>query len=138
MPALSSNEMRIGVDLVRISRIEDSLRRFGERFLQRLFHPEEIAYAKAAPALRAQRLAARFAAKEAALKALRLAHEGVAWRDIEVRRDSDGDCALILHGSAALAARRLGLAVAGLSLTHEGDYAGAVVLARADPLTASH
>jgi holo-[acyl-carrier protein] synthase len=123
----------VGIDLVRISRIEDSLSRFGERFLNRLFHRDEIAYALSAPAVCAQRLAARFAAKEAVLKALRVAHCGIAWRDIEVRRASDGDCALILHGTAQRAARDASLQVTSLSLSHEGDYAAAVVLVEHDP-----
>jgi holo-[acyl-carrier protein] synthase len=131
MSTAKSAKFRVGIDLVRISRIEDSLQRFGERFLKRVFHPDEISYAKAAPFLSAQRLAARFAAKEAALKALRLAHRGVSWRDIEVRRAYDGDCALILHGGALLAAHEAGIEFESVSLTHEGDYASAVVLARA-------
>jgi len=122
---------RVGIDLVRISRIDESLMRFGERFMRRVFHADEIVYAmEAPPALRAQRLAARFAAKEAAMKALRVAHRGVPWREIEVRRSADGDCALVLHGSASQAACDAGFAVASLSLTHEGDYAAAVVLAQ--------
>ncbi len=124
----SQHHPRVGIDLVRVSRIEESLARFGQRFLERLFHRDEIAYALAAPAACAQRLAARFAAKEAALKALNVAHRGVSWRDIEVRRHQDGDCALVLHGSARSAARESGLEVTSLSLTHEGDYAAAVVL----------
>lgn len=121
---------RVGIDLVRVSRIEESLSHFGQRFLRRLFHQDEIAYALASPATCAQRLAARFAAKEAALKALNVTRHGVAWRDIEVRRDADGACALVLHATARSAARQRGLAVVSLSLTHEGDYAAAVVLAQ--------
>lgn len=121
---------RVGIDLVQVSRIEESLQKFGERFLRRLFHRDEIAYALASPVACSRRLAARFAAKEAALKALHVADRGVSWRDIEVRRASDGDCALVLHGSAQRAAREAGLEVASLSLTHEGDYAAAVVLVR--------
>ena len=129
--ALASSP-RVGIDLVRISRIEESWRRFGERFLRRLFHADEIAYAMSSPALSAQRLAARFAAKEAVLKALRVAHRGIAWHEIEVRRGGDGDCALVLHGAAGLAARDAGLRVSAVSLTHEGDYAAAVVLMHPD------
>src|SRR5690349_2363078 len=109
---IASPSPRIGIDLVQIGRIEESLERFGERFTQRLFHEDEIAYAMAAPpALRAQRLAARFAAKEAALKALCLAGRGIGWREIEVRRKNDGDCMLILHGAAQKAAHEAGLKV---------------------------
>lgn len=128
---------RVGIDLVRVSRIEESLQRFGDRFLRRLFSEHEVEYALDAPALSAQRLAARFAAKEAALKALRIAHCGVALRDIEVRRDGSGDCSLVLHGSAHQAARQAGLAVASVSLTHEGDYAAAVVLVQPNSFSPS-
>ena len=133
----SHSPSRVGIDLVRISRIEESLKRFGDRFLTRVFHRDEIAYAVAAPAVCAQRLAARFAAKEAAMKALHVAHRGIAWRDIEVRRASDGDCALVLHGSARSAAHEAGLEVTSLSLTHEGDYAAAVVLVQPQTLPSS-
>ncbi len=131
MPSPTAPQPRVGIDLVRISRIEESLQRFGDRFVRRLFHEDEILYAMAAPAARrAEYLAARFAAKEATIKALRVAHHGISWRDIEVRRSTDGDCALVLHGAAEKAAHEAGLSVASLSLTHEGDYAAAVVLAQ--------
>jgi holo-[acyl-carrier protein] synthase len=96
--------------------------------MQRLFHADEIAYATEAPALTAQRLAARFAAKEAAITALRRPAQGVGLRNIEVRRDSDGDCSIQLHGAARTVAADAGMTVTSISLTHEGDYAAAVVL----------
>lgn len=69
MPNVSQPQPRVGIDLVRISRIEESLQRFGDRFVRRLFHKDEIVYAMSAqPARRAERLAARFAAKEAAAR----------------------------------------------------------------------
>ena len=80
--------MKVGIDLVDVSRIAASIDAFGERFLRRVFTEGEIAYARSAPALTAERLAARFAAKEAAKKALEL--EGVAWRDLEVARSPNG------------------------------------------------
>jgi holo-[acyl-carrier protein] synthase len=135
MPTAPLTSSRVGIDLVQISRIEASLQRFGDRFLRRLFHADEIAYALQAPALSAQRLAARFAAKEAALKALRIADKGIAWHEIEVRRADDGDCTLLLHGAADAAAREAGMSIASLSLTHEGDYAGAVVLVQPHSLS---
>mgnify|MGYP003396895611 CR=1 FL=1 len=76
----------VGVDLVRVSEIRASLDRLGERFLTRLFTTAEIAYVTSAPALASERLAARFAAKEAALKAFGIAVVGIDWRDIEVRQ----------------------------------------------------
>src|SRR5438445_5736332 len=97
--------MRVGIDLVRVSRVAASLERFGERFLRRVFTPAEIAYATASPSLTAERLAARFAAKEAAVKALGLAETGVGWRQLEVVRQPSGMCQLSLHGAALDAAR---------------------------------
>ena len=115
---------RVGIDLVRVSRIEESLNAFGDRFLRRCFTAGEIAYATAAPAQRGERLAARFAAKEAARKALR-APDGLGWRQIEVQREPSGACNLLLHGDAARVAGPCSTAV---SLSHEGDLATAVVL----------
>lgn len=119
----------VGIDLVRVSRIAESMRSFGPRFLQRLFTPDEQAYSTADPAVAAERLAARFAAKEAARKALRL-EGGVGWRQIEVRRNPDGACDLVLHDRAAELA---GPAEIALSMSHEGDLATAVVVIRRIP-----
>jgi holo-[acyl-carrier protein] synthase len=120
--------MTVGIDLVRVSRITESLANFGERFLRRVFTDGEIAYATATPDLAAERLAARFAAKEAAFKALGLADHG-NWRDIEVTRAPSGACALSLHGATRDAANEAGVVDLAVSLSHEGDYATAVVLA---------
>jgi holo-[acyl-carrier protein] synthase len=120
--------LRVGIDLVQVSRIAASLDAFGERFLRRIFTPGEIAYATAAPAHTAERLAARFAAKEAAIKAFGLAERGVGWRQIEVRREPGGACALVLHGEAAAIARAEGIEEFAVSLSHEGDLATAIVI----------
>lgn len=122
----------LGIDIVHIPRIEDSLRSFGERFEERMFTAAEAAYARAAPRQRAERLAARFAAKEAAIKALSLSEAGVDWRDIEVLRQDDGGCRLALHGKALQALRALGGAGALVCLSHDGDYAAAVVAVASD------
>ena len=103
-------------------RVEESLARFGERFLRRVFTEGEIAYATSAPALAAERLAARFAAKEAAIKALGLADQGIGWRQIEVERQASGKCRVVLHGAARAAAARAGVGALSVSLSHEGDY----------------
>ncbi|MBW8829951.1 MAG: holo-ACP synthase [Burkholderiales bacterium] len=125
---VGSQRTRVGIDIVQISRIGESIRRFGDRFLLRLFTADELAYASSVPTLMAQRLAARFAAKEAALKAFDLCEAGIDWRDMEVCRLPDDAYRLMLHGKAA--------AIAGasnndimLSLSHDGDYAMAVVAA---------
>jgi holo-[acyl-carrier protein] synthase len=126
---LHGGRLRVGIDVVQISRIAQSLERFGDRFMQRLFTPREIAYAQQGTGLAAERLAARFAAKEAALKAFDLGNEGVDWRDIEVRKLAGGACRLELHGKAAALAAERGAGEIALSLSHDGDYATAVVTA---------
>jgi holo-[acyl-carrier protein] synthase len=125
-----SGTLRVGIDLVLVSRIAESLERFGDRFLLRIFTDEEIAYAAAAPAQRAERLAARFAAKEATIKALRLQDRAIDWRDIEVCRTPAGFVELALRGGAAEAAAQCGASDLALSLSHEGDFATAVVVTR--------
>jgi holo-[acyl-carrier protein] synthase len=120
--------MTVGIDLVRVSRVAESLAQFGERFLKRVFTDGEIAYATASPAMAAERLAARFAAKEAAFKALGFI-DGGSWRQIEVTRQASGRCELSLHGAARDAAANAGVTGIAVSLSHEGDYATAVVVA---------
>jgi holo-[acyl-carrier protein] synthase len=120
---------RLGFDLAQISAIGESLRIFGERLAQRLFNPHELAYANSGHGVQAQRLAARFAAKEAVIKALRLSEAGVDWRDIEVVKLSGGSCAISLHGRVAQLAAAMRVGALSVSLSHEGDYAGAVVTA---------
>ncbi|WP_394827911.1 holo-ACP synthase [Pendulispora albinea] len=125
--------LRVGIDLVRVSRIAESLEHFGERFLHRIFTDAEVAYATAAPAHTPERLAARFAAKEAAMKALALADGGIGWRQIEVQRSPSGDCSLLLHGDALAHARASGVTEMAVSLSHEGDYATAIVIVHGPP-----
>jgi holo-[acyl-carrier protein] synthase len=114
------SRLRVGIDLVQVSRIAGSLDAFGERFLRRVYTDSELAYARRDP----ERLAARFAAKEAAKKALGL--DGVGWRELEVVREDSGACELVLHGAARAAA---GACTLALSMSHEGDHATAVVIA---------
>lgn len=121
--------LRVGFDVVEVTQVRNSLQQFGKRFLSRLFTEREIGYAFEGHGQCAQRLAARFAAKEAAIKAFSLSEVGVGWRDIEVCKQSDGGCRLTLHGMAAMVAARLGVSDVALSLSHDGDYAGAVVTA---------
>lgn len=118
----------IGVDLTRVDRIRHLLDRFGERFLRRVYTEGERAAAGAGPE-RARRLAARFAAKEAALKALGTGLSGgIRWRDVEVVRQPGRPPALRLHGRAAEAARRRGAERFHVTLTHDGPFAVAVVV----------
>ena len=119
-----------GVDLIEVERIERALRRHGRRFLDRLFTPAEIEYCEAGGALKCHRLAARFAAKEAALKALGTGlRDGLNWTDIEVVRDPLGKPALRLSGKAADLAAQQGIAQVHVSLSHAKDYAVAQVVA---------
>jgi len=133
----AGSQLRVGLDLVEISRIRESLDRFGDRFMRRLFSEDEISYALQGEGQSAQRLAARFAAKEAAIKAFALSEAGVGWRDIEVCKVPGGACRLALHGAAASKAAQLGVREIGLCLSHDGNYAGAVVTALCEP-TESH
>jgi holo-[acyl-carrier protein] synthase len=128
-PGGSDATLSVGIDLVAIDRMRASLAKFGERFVRRIFTDQEAAYAARTPASQAERLAARFAAKEAALKALRLADTGVGWKDMEVFRHPDGRCELQLHGKASELASRNGVSQTALSLSHDGAYASAIVVA---------
>ena len=124
----SAQRMNVGIDMVQLSRIDESLSQFGDRFLRRVFTEGEIAYATATPPLTSERLAARFAAKEATLKALDLVERGVGWREIEITRGPSGAPSLLLHGAARSAAEEAGVEHMSVSLSHEGDYATAVVI----------
>ena len=119
----------VGVDLVRIREVADSLERLGDAVdrAKRIFTDDEIAYCAAHPPLAPNRFAARFAAKEATLKALRMEDQGVDF-DIEVVRTPRRGTDLALHGAAAEWARAAGWTSSAVSLSHEGDYAIAVVV----------
>lgn len=132
LPSLQTrfSDLSVGIDVVHIERIRESLDAFAERFLRRLFTPHEIAYAQSSPAHRLCRLAARFAAKEAALKALGIAHAGIDWRDLEVVRRADGSCELAIHGRARSLSEFNDCDDVALSLSHDGDYAVAIVTLR--------
>jgi holo-[acyl-carrier protein] synthase len=117
--------VRTGIDLIEVARIQQTLERFGERFLRRVYTPEEIDYC----AGNIQRLAARFAAKEAVMKVLGTGIEGVGWRECEVVSLPRGKPVLRLHGGAARQAIALGIIATDLSLSHTREYAMAVVIA---------
>lgn len=118
-----------GVDLVSVHRIAEMLRDHGERFEARCFTADESAYAGSMPRRRAEHLAARFAAKEAVLKALGTGLSGgIAWTDIEVVRDGAGRPGLRLTGAAAEHADRLGIKSWLISLSHAGESALASVI----------
>ena len=119
----------LGTDLIEIARIQQSLDRFGERFLQRIFTAGEIAYCRRKKHA-AESLAARFAAKEAAAKALGTGiSRGIGWQEIEVRRKPGERPTLHLSGRAQERAAAMGIRNLHLSLTHSRDVAMAVVVA---------
>lgn len=115
-----------GVDIVEISRIQTVLERHGNRFLRRVYTQGELAYARG----RLSALAARWAAKEAAAKALGTGIGQVGFQDIEVVCDGLGKPELVLHGQAARLAADLHLDQFALSLSHTADYAVAFVVAQ--------
>jgi holo-[acyl-carrier protein] synthase len=118
----------LGTDLIETRRVEQSIDRFGDRFLERIFSPGEIAYCKRKKNA-AESFAARFAAKEAGAKALGTGiSRGVAWKDFEVKRETSGRPSLHLSGRAAELAAAIGVKRIQLSLTHSRDLAMAVVV----------
>ena len=128
----------VGLDLCLISRMARALSRSEGRFAARVFTADEQLYcdARAEPA---QHYAARFAAKEAILKALGVP-DGLRWHELEIVKTASGGPRIVLHGAAQQAADRLHVAQLHLSLTHQGDAACAVVIAESlggahDPAT---
>ena len=117
-----------GIDIAEVPRIAAAIERHGERFLRRVFTEGEIAYCDS-KANRIERYAARFAAKEAAMKALGTGwNHGVRWRDVEVRRQPGGRPTMAFHGRAAEFAAKLGAAHVALSLSHTAEQAIAQVI----------
>jgi holo-[acyl-carrier protein] synthase len=121
-----------GVDMIEIERITEVIARYGDRFCRRVYLPGEIMYCRRKRNA-AESFAARFAAKEAAAKALGTGIQaGVGWQDIEVVRAPSGKPSLIFHGRAATLARQLGASHAVISLTHTKTQALAQVLLEND------
>ena len=120
----------LGTDLIEISRIEESIQQFGQRFLDRIYTTGEINYCQRKKKHAAESFAARFAAKEAGAKALGTGIScGVSWKEFEVRREPGGKPSLHLSGRARELADELGIRRLTLSLTHSRDVALAVVVA---------
>src|SRR3984893_14523093 len=119
----------LGTDLIETRRVQQSIDRFGDRFLERIFSPWEIAYCQRKKNA-AESFAARFAAKEAGAKALGTGiSRGVSWKEFEVRREAGGRPTLHLSGRAAELAEAMGVRRVQLSLTHSRELALAVVVA---------
>ena len=120
--------MGTGTDIIEIARIRASIERYGARFVERIFTPGEIAYCKRKKNA-AESYAGRFAAKEAAAKALGTGiSRGVTWREIEVVRRPGERPTLQLHGRAAVRAATLGAMAASVSISHSRELALATVL----------
>lgn len=118
----------LGLDIAEIDRIEAAITRYGAPFLERLYTPEEVAYCESHKN-RFERYAGRFAAKEAAMKALGTGwRHGIRWRDIEVVRAPGGKPTLNLEGVAREFATRLGARNILLTITHSGNFALAQVI----------
>jgi len=116
-----------GVDIAEVPRIRASIEKYGQRFLERVFTPGEIAYVEK-KANKFERYAARFAAKEAGMKALGTGMRGVRWQDFEVANLPSGRPTLMLHGNAAKIAEAMGVIAINLSMTHTAVNAIAFVI----------
>jgi holo-[acyl-carrier protein] synthase len=121
--------VRVGIDLVAVALVRESIDAHGEHYLQRVYTERELAESTTEHGVDAERLAARFAAKEAALKALAPSEEGIQFTSIEVQRMPSGAVELALSGKAAEVATRAGLSELALSISHEAGFACAVVVA---------
>jgi holo-[acyl-carrier protein] synthase len=117
-----------GVDLAEVPRVRHLVERFGRRFIERVYTAAEIAYVER-KANRYERFAARFAAKEAGMKAIGTGwRHGVTWQDFEVANLRSGKPTLLLHGVAERVAKKLGVRNVSLSLTHTAEYGMAHVI----------
>jgi holo-[acyl-carrier protein] synthase len=117
-----------GVDLAEVHRIRASIERFGAKFGERIYTPAEIAYVER-KANRFERYAARFAAKEAGMKAIGTGwRHGVRWQDFEVANLPSGKPTLRFHGAAAKFAEKLGVRNVALSITHTSELGMAHVI----------
>jgi holo-[acyl-carrier protein] synthase len=131
--------MRVGLDLVEIARVAESVECFGERYINRIYTDHEIACCRRhdrdgqGTTYAMESLAARFAAKEAVVKVLRPGDEQPAWRSIELHRMTGGWCEIRLSGRAAELATEAGLGELSVSLSHETTLAAAVVVGWCTP-----
>jgi holo-[acyl-carrier protein] synthase len=121
-----------GIDIAEVDRVGKTIARFGRRFTERVFTADEITYCES-KANKIERYAARFAAKEAAMKAIGTGwSRGVTWQSVEVRRLAGSRPTMAFHGRAGEFFSKLGAVRAHLSLTHTQKYAMAVVILESD------
>ncbi len=121
--------IRVGIDLASVDSVRDSIDTHAEHYLNRIYTARELADCSAGESLDYERLAARFAAKEATLKVLRPDEQGIPWNAIEVRRHPSGWVDLALSGPAAALAAEAGVTELALSIAHERGLATAIVTA---------
>jgi holo-[acyl-carrier protein] synthase len=114
----------VGVDIIEIHRIEATIAKFGDRFMRRIYTDLEIAFCRG----RSSELAARFAAKEAVMKAVGTGARGLGWREIEILPNHRGKPLVYLHGRAAVRAEKIGMEGIDISLSHSRDFAVAMVV----------
>ena len=112
----------LGIDIIKVGRIRDTLAKFGRRFSRRVLTDVEDRYVRDRP----ETFAGRWAAKEAVSKVLGLGVRGIGWRDIEIERLPTGQPSVRLHGRAAARAEQLGMGRIAVSITHEAEYAVAI------------
>lgn len=123
----------LGLDLTRIDRLQATLDRRGQRFLDRVFTPAEQAYCERRAARRATHYAGRFAVKEAVMKVLGTGwRRGVRWVDIEVTRAPGEAPQVVLHGRSAEIAASRGIARIHITITHDDPLAAAVAIGESD------
>ena len=116
--------LRTGVDLIEISRIEEVVSRHGKHYLERVYTPAELALC----GKRAESLAGRFAAKEAAAKALGCGIGDIEWKEVEILEDEQDAPILQLHGAAAQQAQEFGLQTWSVSISHSQSHVVAFVV----------
>jgi holo-[acyl-carrier protein] synthase len=121
-------EYAVGIDVIEIARVGRVLEKHSERFLARVYTPLEVAFCRG----RVPELAARFAAKEAVMKALGTGARGLAWREIEILPNNRGKPLVYLHGAARARGETIGIRGIDISLTHSHELAIAAVVGAAD------
>jgi holo-[acyl-carrier protein] synthase len=112
----------LGIDIIKVDRIEAALAKFGSRFSRRVLTPAEQRYVRDRP----ETFAGRWAAKEAVSKVLGLGVRGIGWKEIEIERLPTGQPSVRLHGRAEARSRQLGMVRIAVSISHEADYAVAI------------
>jgi holo-[acyl-carrier protein] synthase len=120
--AVPPGTSELGIDIIKVERIRDTLARFGRRFARRVLTDAEDRYVRDRP----ETMAGRWAAKEAVSKVLGLGVRGIGWRDIEIERLPTGQPNVRLHGRAASRAEQLGMGRIAVSISHEAEYAVAI------------